>query len=127
MQSGDLETQKRGQQLNKKLQFKICKKRLMILRNSIKLILEISNKQIQQSHMKWLIKIMKVGLLTFLVGIVCCGLLFIFLKESLLDQFGLLTCCLLYTSDAADDMQCVDLGGRRIIKKKKNRQKTKRL
>ena len=24
--------------------------------------------------------------------------------------------CLLYTSDAADDMQCVDLGGRRIIK-----------
>ena len=25
--------------------------------------------------------------------------------------------CLLYTSDAADDMQCVDLGGRRIIKK----------
>ena len=27
--------------------------------------------------------------------------------------------CLLYTSDAADEMQCVDLGGRRIIKKKK--------
>ena len=27
--------------------------------------------------------------------------------------------CLLYTSDAADDMQCVDLGGRRIIKKKR--------
>jgi len=26
--------------------------------------------------------------------------------------------CLLYTSDAADDMQCVDLGGRRISKKK---------
>ena len=25
--------------------------------------------------------------------------------------------CLLYTSDAADDMKCVDLGGRRIIKK----------
>jgi len=24
--------------------------------------------------------------------------------------------CLLYTSEAADDMQCVDLGGRRIIK-----------
>eukprot|EP00831_Metopus_contortus_P061603 TRINITY_DN53490_c0_g1_i1.p2 TRINITY_DN53490_c0_g1~~TRINITY_DN53490_c0_g1_i1.p2 ORF type:complete len:125 (-),score=24.00 TRINITY_DN53490_c0_g1_i1:42-416(-) len=28
--------------------------------------------------------------------------------------------CLLYTSDAADDTPCVDLGGRRIIKKKKN-------
>ena len=27
-------------------------------------------------------------------------------------------CCLLYTSDAADDTPCVDLGGRRIIKKK---------
>ena len=27
--------------------------------------------------------------------------------------------CLLYTSDAADDMQCVDLGGRRIIKKRR--------
>ena len=24
--------------------------------------------------------------------------------------------CLLYTSDAADDLLCVDLGGRRIIK-----------
>src|SRR5659263_284101 len=30
------------------------------------------------------------------------------------------TTCLLYTSDAADDLLCVDLGGRRIIKKKKN-------
>ena len=30
---------------------------------------------------------------------------------------GLHKSCLLYTSDAADDMQCVDLGGRRIIKK----------
>ena len=27
--------------------------------------------------------------------------------------------CLLYTSDAADDLLCVDLGGRRFIKKKK--------
>ena len=30
--------------------------------------------------------------------------------------------CLLYTSDAADDLLCVDLGGRRIIKKKKHKQ-----
>ena len=29
--------------------------------------------------------------------------------------------CLLYTSDAADDLPCVDLGGRRIIKKKKKK------
>src|SRR5450756_3181649 len=31
---------------------------------------------------------------------------------------GLVWHCLLYTSDAADDLLCVDLGGRRIIKKK---------
>src|SRR5450756_197981 len=31
--------------------------------------------------------------------------------------------CLLYTSDAADDLLCVDLGGRRIIKKKKKHKK----
>ena len=29
--------------------------------------------------------------------------------------------CLLYTSDAADEEDSVDLGGRRIIKKKKER------
>eukprot|EP00831_Metopus_contortus_P021684 TRINITY_DN19744_c0_g1_i1.p1 TRINITY_DN19744_c0_g1~~TRINITY_DN19744_c0_g1_i1.p1 ORF type:complete len:132 (+),score=46.18 TRINITY_DN19744_c0_g1_i1:114-509(+) len=32
--------------------------------------------------------------------------------------------CLLYTSDAADDTPCVDLGGRRIIKKKKTNKTT---
>ena len=31
---------------------------------------------------------------------------------------GLATVCLLYTSDAADERSSVDLGGRRIIKKK---------
>ena len=31
---------------------------------------------------------------------------------------GPLKACLLYTSDAADDLLCVDLGGRRLIKKK---------
>ena len=34
---------------------------------------------------------------------------------------GLTQVCLLYTSDAADERSSVDLGGRRIIKKKKNR------
>eukprot|EP00657_Telonema_sp_P-1_P006641 TRINITY_DN2590_c0_g1_i1.p1 TRINITY_DN2590_c0_g1~~TRINITY_DN2590_c0_g1_i1.p1 ORF type:complete len:115 (-),score=31.25 TRINITY_DN2590_c0_g1_i1:66-410(-) len=43
---------------------------------------------------------------------------FVTLKETQwLD--GRHTICLLYTSDAADDLLCVDLGGRRIIKKKK--------
>ena len=32
--------------------------------------------------------------------------------------------CLLYTSDAADDLLCVDLGGRRIIKKQKKNKTT---
>ena len=30
--------------------------------------------------------------------------------------------CLLYTSDAADDMQCVDLGGRRIEEEKRRKE-----
>ena len=33
--------------------------------------------------------------------------------------------CLLYTSDAADDLLCVDLGGRRIIKKKTKKEQPK--
>ena len=33
------------------------------------------------------------------------------------DQLMTIETCLLYTSDAADDTPCVDLGGRRIIKK----------
>ena len=34
------------------------------------------------------------------------------------DNDATLCSCLLYTSGAADDLLCVDLGGRRIIKKK---------
>ena len=37
------------------------------------------------------------------------------------DAIDLSTVCLLYTSDAADERSSVDLGGRRIIKKKKIR------
>ena len=37
-----------------------------------------------------------------------------------LAQFDLFRACLLYTSDAADERSSVDLGGRRIIKKKNN-------
>ena len=51
----------------------------------------------------------------------------LYVKEIKVDGAGMLKrlrpapqgrACLLYTSDAADDMQCVDLGGRRIIKKR---------
>ena len=34
--------------------------------------------------------------------------------------------CLLYTSDAADERSSVDLGGRRIFKKKTNKNKKKK-
>ena len=43
--------------------------------------------------------------------------------EDLKFQFaarGGVPACLLYTSDAADERSSVDLGGRRIIKKKKD-------
>ena len=40
-------------------------------------------------------------------------------KEDPIEVQG--TVCLLYTSDAADEEDSVDLGGRRIIKKKKKR------
>ena len=39
----------------------------------------------------------------------------------ILHAAGLFHTCLLYTSDAADDLPCVDPGGRRIIQKKNNK------
>ena len=39
-------------------------------------------------------------------------------RENILHAGPIAQFCLLYTSDAADDLLCVDLGGRRIIKKK---------
>ena len=41
-----------------------------------------------------------------------------------LPTANLFRSCLLYTSDAADERSSVDLGGRRIIKKKTNYQNT---
>ena len=38
-----------------------------------------------------------------------------------LIKYFMITTCLLYTSDAADERSSVDLGGRRIIKKKKRK------
>ena len=37
-----------------------------------------------------------------------------------IEKLNELNTCLLYTSDAADEQRGVDLGGRRIIKKKKD-------
>src|SRR5680860_1693597 len=45
---------------------------------------------------------------------------------SLLGRNTPSTCCLLYTSDAADDLLCVDLGGSGISKKKKKKRKKKK-
>ena len=39
-------------------------------------------------------------------------------KPQLANLLGVIA-CLLYTSDAADDLPCVDLGGRRIIQQHK--------
>src|SRR5665811_2553960 len=44
-------------------------------------------------------------------------------RERYLRRTHQVKVCLLYTSDAADDLTRVDLGGRRIIKKKKNHRK----
>ena len=44
---------------------------------------------------------------------------FCYWDEPLIELAG--KTCLLYTSDAADELDGVDLGGRRIIKKKKNK------
>ena len=40
------------------------------------------------------------------------------INEDTMDVENAFLACLLYTSDAADEHGCVDLGGRRIIKKK---------
>src|SRR5665213_329438 len=49
-----------------------------------------------------------------------CGGHIIDIYDGCVDEGIRIIDCLLYTSDAADDLLCVDLGGRRIIKKKKN-------
>ena len=51
-----------------------------------------------------------------------CGRCQILVSEGEFAKFGITSTCLLYTSDAADEEDSVDLGGSRIIKKK---QKTK--
>ena len=43
----------------------------------------------------------------------------VFEKDDEGNYVGVVNICLLYTSDAADERSSVDLGGRRIIKKKK--------
>ena len=45
---------------------------------------------------------------------------YIYIKDA---ANALVSSCLLYTSDAADERSSVDLGGRRIIKKKKIKKK----
>ena len=44
-------------------------------------------------------------------------------QEAIAPQRMVASTCLLYTSDAADELLCVDLGGTRIIKKKTTKTK----
>eukprot|EP00658_Telonema_sp_P-2_P060975 TRINITY_DN4974_c0_g1_i2.p3 TRINITY_DN4974_c0_g1~~TRINITY_DN4974_c0_g1_i2.p3 ORF type:complete len:132 (-),score=16.51 TRINITY_DN4974_c0_g1_i2:71-466(-) len=48
-------------------------------------------------------------------------------ETALNDAVGHIICCLLYTSDAADEEDSVDLGGRRIIKKKKKKENVEKV
>ena len=62
----------------------------------------------------------RLDILVNVAGIVRDGMIFKMTEQqwdSVIDVHlkGTFNTCLLYTSDAADDMQCVDLGGRRII------------
>ena len=45
-------------------------------------------------------------------------------EEGLQEIIPIVGTCLLYTSDAADERSSVDLGGRRIIKKKNSEEQT---
>ena len=67
----------------------------MCIRDSLAVLLPLGRKQVGRPAGDWV-----------LLG----------LRPSDLDDLGV---CLLYTSDAADERSSVDLGGRRIIKKKK--------
>ena len=51
------------------------------------------------------------------------GVIYIDSESDITSIVSKLRSCLLYTSDAADERSSVDLGGRRIIKKKKKREK----
>ena len=53
----------------------------------------------------------------FMAGLIAWGRQFI--TPTFFRRINLVCGCLLYTSDAADDLLCVNLGGRRIIKKQK--------
>src|SRR5665648_1269537 len=63
-----------------------------------------------------------IGTMQSFPGIFIVELVVIFIPIALHAIYGtwVVYTCLLYTSDAADEEDSVDLGGRRIIKKKKN-------
>ncbi len=58
--------------------------------------------------------------LPLLLGLLLAGIISVWLLPAILRALPTRYACLLYTSDAADERSSVDLGGRRIIKKKKN-------
>ena len=59
------------------------------------------------------------GILALILACYCSFRFTGFAAQRIVEWFGWNGDCLLYTSDAADDLLCVDLGGRRSLKKKK--------
>ena len=83
------------------------------------LLLKIIYKALQcQSHRELVIELLAVFKDTSSIDFLVKLLHTLQPSQECTEEFNdIIKACLLYTSDAADDMQCVDLGGRRIIKK----------
>ena len=60
------------------------------------------------------------NLFGYAIGFGIGNVLGITIEQKIGFGYAQLNICLLYTSDAADERSSVDLGGRRIIKKKNN-------
>ena len=66
------------------------------------------------------------GSYEYLTGVMIFGIEPNLSSNKMVCDLDLAPVCLLYTSDAADERSSVDLGGRRIFKKKKEQIKKKK-
>ena len=77
--------------------------------------LELETDKTPSMYGRYAIVMFIIGILIMLLNII--GIKLVNNSKTIVKNLQVYISCLLYTSDAADDMQCVDLGGRRIIKK----------